>query len=196
MNCCGSSMIYEFHSTTHLYKGLEETDLRLEIHELGSDALQVRLVNKDFPKQKKAAIKESLVFVAICGFYLWLHLNAAFRLLYFGIASFLWFLPILWRWLSLVKAENIIFCHDFGINLQIEKCWGKSNTFISSSAIHDIRINEVLENFDFRYLLIIRTKGKLFQKRPIIPIFKVFNPTCDCLNIIYKKLNQMYCKTQ
>lgn len=163
-------MIYEFHSTTHLYKGLDQTDLRLEIHELGSDALQVRLVNKDFPKQKKAAIKESLVFVAICGFYLWLHLNAAFRLLYFGIASLLWFLPILWRWLSLVKAgmlgraiciisysnkyfflENIIFCHDFGINLQIEKCWGKSNTFISSSAIHDIRINEVLENVSIAY---------------------------------------------
>ncbi|XP_061393343.1 phosphatidylinositol N-acetylglucosaminyltransferase subunit H [Musca vetustissima] len=189
-------LIYEFHSTSHLYKGIEEADLRLEIHELGHDALQIMLINKDFPKQRKVAIKETLLFAGICGFYLWLHLNAAFRLLYFAIISVIWFLPILWRWLSLVKSETFIYCYDFGINLQIERLLGKSNTFISSSDIHDIRINEVLENFDFRYLLIIRIKGKLFRKHPIIPIFKIFKPTCDCLSMIYKKLNQVHCKQQ
>ncbi|XP_073815847.1 phosphatidylinositol glycan anchor biosynthesis class H isoform X2 [Musca autumnalis] len=192
----GSLLKQDFHSKPHLYQGIEETDLRLEINELSIDALQIKLINKNFHKQKTAAIKQTLVFVIICGFYLWLHLNAAFRLLYFGIISILWFLPILWRWISLVKAESFIYCYDFGINLQIERLLGKSNTFISSSDIHDVRINEVLENFDFRYLLIIRTKGKLFQKKPIIPIFKVFKPTCDCLTIIYKKLNLMQLKQE
>ncbi|XP_013118616.2 phosphatidylinositol N-acetylglucosaminyltransferase subunit H isoform X1 [Stomoxys calcitrans] len=194
MDSTTNPLIYEFHSTTHLYEGIKEPNLRLEVHEYGSDAVQIKLVNKTFAKQKNEVGQHCVFFATTCCCYLWLHLNHSFRLVYMEVFLLLWLVPLLWRLLSIVESETFIYCYDFGMHLQVKKLLGKSNSFITSSNIHDVRINEVVENFDFRYLLIIRTKGKLFQKKPIIPVFKIFKPTCDCLSLIYKSLNQVMLK--
>ncbi|XP_075148242.1 phosphatidylinositol glycan anchor biosynthesis class H [Haematobia irritans] len=186
--------IYEFHSVTHLYAGIEEPDLHLEIQSYGSDALQIKLVNKAYSKQKNKLLQKCVFFLSTSLCYLWIVWSHSFRLLYMEAILLLWLLPLLWRLFSIVESEKFLFCFDFGIHLQIKKLLGMSNTFIASSNIHDICINEVIENLDFRYLLIIRTKGKLFHKIPIIPVFKILKPTCDCLNVIYKCLNQIMLK--
>uniref|UniRef100_A0A1A9V8U6 Uncharacterized protein n=1 Tax=Glossina austeni TaxID=7395 RepID=A0A1A9V8U6_GLOAU len=64
---------------------------------------------------------------------------------------------------------EFIFCYDFGLQIQTTTFLAKSNYFMAASSIHDIVINEVLENH--------------------------LKPCGDCLHIIYKHLNKTMRKT-
>lgn len=98
------SLICEFHSTPHLYKGDDEPDLRLEIHKYGSDAIQIKLFNKDVPIQKKNIKNQFVFYVTTSACYLWLLVHH--RLICVEVLLGLWLLVLLWRWISLVESGN------------------------------------------------------------------------------------------
>ncbi|XP_065371620.1 uncharacterized protein PIG-H [Calliphora vicina] len=185
---------YKFHSITNLYNGLPQTNLNLEIYQYGSDSVEVKLINTDYPKQRNA-LKKQFIYLILCFYaYAMLFLLKSYHLAFIDTILIISLIPLLWRLSSLVEYEKLIFCYDFGIHLQIQKFSGKQNKFVAASHIHDIVINEVLENLDFRYLLILRTKGNLFHKKQIIPIFMIFKPTYECLSLVYKHLNKVMVK--
>ncbi|KNC21416.1 hypothetical protein FF38_12560, partial [Lucilia cuprina] len=162
---------YKFHSLPNLYKGSTETNINLEIYEYGPDALEVKLINTNYKMQWKALKKQFLYLILCFSAYLTNFLLKPNQLTYIDAIFIIWLVPLLWRLNRLVEYEKFIFCYDFGLHLQIQKCMGQKNRFVAACNIHDIVINEVLEDLDFRYLLILRTKGRLFLNKPIIPIF-------------------------
>lgn len=95
--------IYEFHSTPHSYQGKDEPDLRLELYEYGADALEVRLINRDLPQQKKNMKKHITLFMLASGFHLWLHLNRIVHVPYVDIFLGLWCAILMWRLSHLVE---------------------------------------------------------------------------------------------
>ncbi|XP_037814703.1 uncharacterized protein LOC119605575 [Lucilia sericata] len=182
---------YKFHSLTNLYKGSTETNIKLEIYEYGPDALEVKLINTNYQMQWTALKKQFLYFILSFSAYVANFVLKSYHLAYIDTIFIIWLVPLLWRLSRLVEYEKFIFCYDFGLHLQIQKCMGQKNRFVAACNIHDIVINEVLEDLDFRYLLILRTKGKVFVNKPIIPIFTVFKPSYDCLCLVYKHLNKV-----
>ncbi|KAI8130797.1 hypothetical protein CVS40_0827 [Lucilia cuprina] len=157
---------YKFHSLPNLYKGSTETNINLEIYEYGPDALEVKLINTNYKMQWKALKKQFLYLILCFSAYLTNFLLKPNQLTYIDAIFIIWLVPLLWRLNRLVE-------------------------FVAACNIHDIVINEVLEDLDFRYLLILRTKGRLFLNKPIIPIFTVFKPSYDCLCLVYKHLNKV-----
>ncbi|KAM7362496.1 phosphatidylinositol glycan anchor biosynthesis class H [Cochliomyia hominivorax] len=187
---------YNIHSISNLYQGSTETDLNIEIREYGSDALEVTLINKNYSKQC-STLRNKFILLIFCIYaYCMSYLLKSYHLILIDFAIILCLLLLLWHLNRLTKTEKFLFCYDFGIHFQVEKCLGKRNRFVAASNIHDIVINEVIENLDFRYLLILRTKGALFQKTPIIPIFKIFKPSYECLSLVYKHLNKVMIKSK
>ncbi|KAL9901112.1 phosphatidylinositol glycan anchor biosynthesis class H [Glossina fuscipes fuscipes] len=186
---------FEFQSIRQRYKGPEERDLHLKIYEYGNDVLEVNLINKHFSRLRRSLQKQVVWMFIVMIITLLVKISLNF---YSSIINFLllfWLIIKVWSISSLVKNEKFIFCYDFGLQIQTTTFLTKSNYFMAASSIHDIVINEVLENFDFHYLLIVRTKGVLFRKKPIIPIYKHLKPCGDCLHIIYKHLNKTMRKT-
>lgn len=98
-------------------------------------------------------------------------------------------------------SESLTFINEFGVQTSTRYFLGlKSSMFIPTSDIHDVVINEVICDvsclagvgrtpilvilkgcincalpFQLKviYFLIIRTKGRLYKTKPIIPLFEV-----------------------
>ncbi|XP_037944356.1 uncharacterized protein LOC119677160 [Teleopsis dalmanni] len=120
-----NDLIYKYQSIKQKYTGSKEADLELNIECYSRDSIQVQLTNLNYNKQKQNKI-------------------------------FLTYLMYVAKSMSdIIKKEKLLICNNFALQLETERCFSrKSNRFISASDIHDVVINEVIQD-----ILMLRTKN-------------------------------------
>ncbi|XP_067619505.1 uncharacterized protein PIG-H [Eurosta solidaginis] len=182
------------HSRGQLYDGNETPDLQLTLSEYGQDAIEIELTNMQYSSQKRQKIKHIILFLFVWIAYT---ISTSSREVWFSkhalcdISFILWILYRLINLFSLIQSERVIFCLDLALQCHTVRFLQRSsNLLIPVNNIYDIVINEVIENLDVHYILIIRTQGELFQKKPIISIFNTLHPSFECLQKIYICLNK------
>ncbi|XP_004537849.1 uncharacterized protein LOC101462194 [Ceratitis capitata] len=194
-----TTQVYVYHSLGHQYSGNKSPDLQLTLHEYGKDSIELELTNLRYNTQKWQKIKHICILATLylaCITSVPKSLLLSKGLILCGVSCLLWLLYRILNLLSLIKSERIIFCLDLALQCHTVRIFSRtSNIFIPANNIYDIVINEVIEDLDVHYILIIRTQGQLFQKRPIIPLFNKLHPSFECLQMTYKYLNKILRKT-
>ncbi|CAD7084199.1 unnamed protein product [Hermetia illucens] len=163
--------------------------LLLEIAELNPDNILVTITNQSYWEDKLSYFKYTLLLSGIYAFY---KLTIATKLL-IDVCLLGALLLVIYFLFNVVQFESLTFINEFGVQTSTRYFLGlKSSMFIPTSDIHDVVINEVICDLKVIYFLIIRTKGRLYKTKPIIPLFDGLRPSIDCLEPIYKVLYKKF----
>lgn len=194
-----TTRIYTYHSLSRRYNGNKSPDLQLTVYEYGKDSIEIELTNLQYALQRCQNIKHIFMIIVIYSTYIIMASKNVTLLkghILYDLSCLLWLLYRIINLLSLIHTEKVIVCLDLALQCHTVRFLRRtSNLFIPASNIYDIVINEVIENLDVHYILIIRTKGSLFQKKPIITLFNTLQPSFDCLQMTYRCLNRIFRKT-
>lgn len=98
------SVILEFSSIKNKYNGTLEPDLTLEIFEYSSDALEIKLRNRNYKKQKKSLQKQFIIFILILSLYGTFVLLNNCHFLIIDIILLIYLTPITFRLWSLIES--------------------------------------------------------------------------------------------
>ncbi|XP_053947210.1 uncharacterized protein LOC128855955 isoform X1 [Anastrepha ludens] len=190
-----TTQICQYQSLGQRYTGSKRPDLELTLREYGKDSVEIELTNLRYTTQKRKQIKHICMLITM--YVVYSILKSKSCLLFKGHIlcdfSFLfWLIYRLFGLFSLIQTEKILFCLDLALQCHTVRFLSRTlNLFIPANSIYDVVINEVIENMDVHYILIIRTKGDIFQKKPIIALFNSLHPSFECLHMVYKSLNKI-----
>ncbi|EDW96309.1 uncharacterized protein Dyak_GE24958, isoform A [Drosophila yakuba] len=182
--------IHRYYSRKAKYEGSVEADLELCIKHCGGDVVRIELVNRLHGMQLQRKLRQILLlgflavayFVGICGFdnrsISFLHPRILYPLaLCASVANLL-----IRSTLNLVQAERLFYSWDMALQMETVRSFGRKSVLcVQRGHIENIVLNEVIENLDVKYILILRTKGSQFMKRPIIPLFNSQSPPFECM---------------
>ncbi|EDW84567.2 uncharacterized protein Dwil_GK13067 [Drosophila willistoni] len=91
------------------------------------------------------------------------------------------------QWL---QSEKLFYSWDLALQTETVHTFGrKTIQCVQRGHLYDIVMNEVIENLDVKYMLIMRTKGGMFDRKPIIPLFNALSPSFECLQHIHRILH-------
>ncbi|SPP80318.1 Hypothetical predicted protein [Drosophila guanche] len=171
-----------FYSLGAKYAGSTEEDLEVCIKNYGGDVVRIELVNRLHGAQCQRQLRRFLLLLSASTVYfisVW-RLGDNFisiwqpRILYPIIIVATLAIVIIRTALALVKTEKLFYSWDMALQTETVRSFGRESVFcVQRGHIHDIVLNEVIENLDVKYMLILRTRGSMFKKRPIIPLFHV-----------------------
>ncbi|XP_017472058.1 PREDICTED: uncharacterized protein LOC108363269 isoform X1 [Rhagoletis zephyria] len=188
-----STQIYKYHSIRQMYAGDKLPDLQLTLREYSKDSVEIEVTNLRYGIQRWQKMKHICTIITI---YIMYSILTSKSWLFKGhilcdLSLFFWFLYRIVKLFSLIQSEKVLFCSDLALQCHTVRFLSRtSNLFIPANNVYDVVINEAIEDLDVHYVLIIRTKGDLYQKRPIIAIFNTLRPTFDCLHMVNKCLNK------
>ncbi|SPP80317.1 phosphatidylinositol N-acetylglucosaminyltransferase subunit H [Drosophila guanche] len=188
-----------FYSLGAKYAGSTEEDLEVCIKNYGGDVVRIELVNRLHGAQCQRQLRRFLLLLSASTVYfisVW-RLGDNFisiwqpRILYPIIIVATLAIVIIRTALALVKTEKLFYSWDMALQTETVRSFGRESVFcVQRGHIHDIVLNEVIENLDVKYMLILRTRGSMFKKRPIIPLFHSQSPSFECLQHIYRILHR------
>ncbi|KAH8383910.1 hypothetical protein KR009_011181 [Drosophila setifemur] len=190
--------IHRYYSRLAKYTGSAEADLELCIQRCGGDVVRMELVNRQHGVQLRRQLRRLLVLVSLSIAYfvgvccIWNRSLSLWqpRILYPLVTCVSVAILIIRSTLKLVQSERLFYSWDLALQTETVRSFGKETVLcVQRGNIHDIVLNEVIEDLDVKYMLILRTKGTLFQNRPIIPLFNSQSPSFECLQHIYKVLH-------
>ncbi|XP_018797268.1 PREDICTED: uncharacterized protein LOC108974091 [Bactrocera latifrons] len=194
-----TTKIYTYQSLCQRYSGNKSPDLQLTVHEYGKDSIELELTNLQYALQRYQKIKHICINIIIYIVYIIMVSKNVTLLkghMLCDLSCLLWLLYRIFNLMSLIHTEKVIICLDLALQCHTVRFLRRtSNLFIPASNIYDIVINEVIEDLDVHYILIIRTKGSLFQKKPIITLFNSLQPSFECLQMTYRCLNGIFRKS-
>ncbi|XP_016959840.1 uncharacterized protein LOC108031136 [Drosophila biarmipes] len=190
--------IHRYYSRQAKYAGSVEPDLELCIRHCGGDAVRIELVNRQHGIQLRRKVRRLLLlvflaivyFVGVCRFEdRKIHILQP-RILYPLVTCVFVAILVLRSALNLVQAERLFYSWDMALQTETVRSFGRESVFcVQRGHIEDIVLNEVIEDLDVKYMLILRTKGSMFKKRPIVPLFNSQSPSFESLQHIYRVLN-------
>lgn len=166
------------------FTSLDGTNLLLEVTSHNPGSVEIVLRNEDYEKKLRELVKLALVALT-CGALGQYVISDArpFILVLLGILeSFL-----AYKSFMLFKEQQIIFISCIGFQISSTKAIGTTTKYIPLKEFHDIVINEVIHNFNIKYILLLRTKSK---QKPIFPLLEPLNPPLDCLEEVYQVINR------
>ncbi|XP_043652499.1 uncharacterized protein LOC122619558 [Drosophila teissieri] len=193
--------IHRYYSRQAKYEGSVEGDLELCIKHCGGDVVRIELVNRLHGMQLQRKLRRILLlvflaiayFVGTCGFD---NRTISFlqpRILYPLVTCASVAILLIRSTLNLVQAERLFYSWDMALQMDTVRSFGRESVFcVQRGHIEDIVLNEVIENLDVKYMLILRTKGSQFMKRPIIPLFNSQSPPIECLQHTYAVLHKYW----
>ncbi|XP_037952236.1 uncharacterized protein LOC119682796 isoform X2 [Teleopsis dalmanni] len=185
-----NDLIYKYQSIKQKYTGSKEADLELNIECYSRDSIQVQLTNLNYNKQKQNKICNILLTLCFLSTY------TTFRFIYFT-KNLQLFCDREWLAFTAILTYLMYVAKSMSDIIKKERCFSrKSNRFISASDIHDVVINEVIQDLDVHYILMLRTKKRLFNKTPIIVIFNNLRPSVECLEMIYNNLKKIFINSE
>lgn len=190
--------IHRYYSRQAKYAGSVEADLELCIRHCDGDAVRIELVNRQHGVQLQRMLRRLLLlvflaiayFVGVCGFEdRRVHILQP-RILYPLVTSVAMAILMLRSTLNLVQAERLFYSWDMALQIETVRSFGRETvSCVQRGHIQDIVLNEVIEDLDVKYMLILRTKGSLFKKRPVVPLFNSQSPSFECLQHTYRVLH-------
>ncbi|XP_017081798.1 uncharacterized protein LOC108115062 isoform X2 [Drosophila eugracilis] len=190
--------IHRYYSRQAKYAGSIEADLELCIKHCGGDVVRIELVNRLHGIQLQGKFRRLLLllflaiayFVGVCG------LGSTYirilqpRILYPLITCVSVAILLIRSTLNLVQAERLFYSWDMALQKETVRSFGRESVLcVQRGHIEDIVLNEVIEDLDVKYMLILRTKGSEFKKQPIVPLFNSQSPSFECLQHIYRVLH-------
>lgn len=194
-----TTQTYTYHSLSQRYSGNKSPDLQLTVQEYGKDCIELKLTNLQYALQRCQKIKHICLSIIIYFVYIILISRNVTLLkghILCDLSCLLWLLYRIFNLMSLIETEKVIICLDLALQCHTVRFLRRtSNLFIPVNNIYDIVINEVIEDLDVHYILIIRTKGSLFQKKPIVTLFNTLQPCFECLQMTYRCLNKIFRKS-
>ncbi|XP_001358413.3 uncharacterized protein PIG-H [Drosophila pseudoobscura] len=189
-----------FYSLGAKYAGSTEEDLEVCIKNYGGDVVRIELVNRQHGAQFQRQLHRFLLLLCVSTVYFvcvwrlgdiisfWQPRILSPILIVTTLA-----IAIIRSALGLVKTEKLFYSWDMALQTETVRSFGRESVFcVQRGHIHDIVLNEVIENLDVKYMLILRTRGSMFKKRPIIPLFHTQSPSFECLQHIYKILHRYW----
>ncbi|XP_017026714.1 phosphatidylinositol N-acetylglucosaminyltransferase subunit H [Drosophila kikkawai] len=190
--------IHRYYSRKAKYAGYAEADLELCIRHCGGDVVRIELVNRLHGTELRRQLRRLLLlvflatayFVGVCGLWsrnigLWQP-----RIIYPLVTWALVAILMLRSTLNLVHIERLFYSWDMALQTETVRSFGRQSVLcVQRGQIHDIVLNEVIEDLDVKYMLILRTKGSLFKKSPVIPLFNSQSPSFECLQHIHRVLH-------
>ncbi|XP_022233236.2 uncharacterized protein LOC111081443 [Drosophila obscura] len=190
-----------FYSLGAKYAGSTQEDLEVYIKNYGGDVVRIELVNRQHGAQCQRQLHRFLVLLSVSTVYfvsVWClgdKLTSFWqpRILYPILIVTTLATVIVRTALALVKTEKLFYSWDMALQTETVRSFGRESVFcVQRGHIHDIVLNEVIENLDVKYMLILRTRGSMFKKRPIIPMFNSQSPSFECLQHIYQILHRYW----
>ncbi|KAH8357214.1 hypothetical protein KR084_009571 [Drosophila pseudotakahashii] len=190
--------IHRYYSRQAKYEGSVDADLELCIKHCDGDVVRIELVNRQHGIQLQRNLRRLLLllflaiayFVGVCGFE-----DRKFgilqpRILYPLVTCVSVAILMLRSTLNLVQSERLFYSWDMALQTETVRSFGRESVLcIQRGHIEDIVLNEVIEDLDVKYMLILRTKGSQFKKRPIVPLFNSQSPSFECLQHTYRVLH-------
>nr|XP_044250029.1 uncharacterized protein LOC108064381 [Drosophila takahashii] len=190
--------IHRYYSRQAKYEGAVDADLELCIKHCGGDVVRIELVNRQHGIQLQRKLRRLLLllflaiayFVGVCGLK-----DRKFgilqpRILYPLVTCVSVAILMLRSTLNLVQAERLFYSWDMALQTETVRSFGRESVLcVQRGHIQDIVLNEVIEDLDVKYMLILRTKGSQFKKRPIVPLFNSQSPSFECLQHAYRVLH-------
>ncbi|KAM8703036.1 hypothetical protein ACLKA7_005387 [Drosophila subpalustris] len=174
---------HKYFSIPAKYSGSSVEDLELNIQKYGDNVVRMQLLNRVHSKQCGAQLKRFILLAGLAFTYYGLVLTVGeegsakiqqAHMLYPGVLWLVLAFKILRTTLDLVHSEKIFYSWDMALQTETVRTFGrKSVCCVQRGHLHDIVLNEVIENLDVKYMLILRTKGSMFKERPIIPLFNL-----------------------
>ncbi|ALC46789.1 CG14463 [Drosophila busckii] len=195
---------HRFFSIPAKYAGKLVEDLELTVQKYGNNVVRIQLSNRLHIEQCRAQFKRILLIAGLAVVYFAIilkfdkegtRITAAHilipSLLWLAISSYL-----LRTALNLVQSEKVFYSRDIALQATTVRTFGRESTSIcvEHGHIHDMVLNEVIENLDVKYMLILRTKGSVFRRTPIIPLFNRLHPSFECLEQIQQILHTYWLK--
>ncbi|EDV90675.1 uncharacterized protein LOC6569854 [Drosophila grimshawi] len=189
---------HRYFSISAKYKGSQEEDLELTIQKYGDDVVRIQLLNRLHGKQCRAQLKRFLFMISLAIVYFafavrWSEGSVTLRqahILYPALLCLAVVLLIFRNTLRLVHSERLFYSWDMALQTETIRTFGRQTVLcVQRGHLHDMVLNEVIENLDIKYMLILRTKGNLFKERPIIPMFHCLSPCFECLQHIQRILH-------
>ncbi|XP_068153785.1 uncharacterized protein PIG-H [Drosophila tropicalis] len=184
---------HKYYSRHAKYAGLTEADLELCIRSYDNDAVvRIELLNRQFGSQWREQLHRFWVLVGLitvyfacvwtCSSSVWQVPTLIFAMLMITLGGY-----ILSSALNLVQSEKLFYSWDLALQTETVHTFGrKTIQCVQRGHLYDIVLNEVIENLDVKYMLIVRTKGGMFDRKPIIPLFNMHSPSFECLQHIYR----------
>ncbi|XP_037025979.1 uncharacterized protein LOC119067230 [Bradysia coprophila] len=169
----------------YLSQSVSGDDIQLDITELDLNTTEIVISNLNFKTNRSTGIK----LLSLSALLLGGSLIFQSIILY---AALIVFLSIrFYCFTCLVQSEKLTVTKDFGVQLLTTYTLGRTRSlFIQFAHIHDVVIQEVIQNLKVTFMLAFLTKGSWFEKRPIIPIVNTINPRLDVLKIVYNILRK------
>ncbi|XP_017057218.1 uncharacterized protein LOC108098653 [Drosophila ficusphila] len=189
--------IHRYYSRQAKYAGSTDADLELCIKHCGGDVVRIELVNRlhGIQLQRKLRRLLLLVFLAVAyfvGVFGFGSRNIGIlqpRILYPLVTCVSVAILMIRSTLNLVQAERLFYSWDMALQTETVRSFGRESVLcVQRGHIQDIVLNEVIEDLDVKYMLILRTKGSEFNKRPIVPLFNSQSPSVECLQHTYRVL--------
>ncbi|XP_016976262.1 uncharacterized protein LOC108042466 isoform X1 [Drosophila rhopaloa] len=190
--------IHRYYSRQAKYSGSADPDLELCIKHCGGDVVRMELVNRLHGIQLQHKLRRLLLllflaiayFVGVCGFGSRSLGILQPRILYPLVTCVSVAILMLRSTLNLVQAERLFYSWDMALQTETVRSFGRESVLcIQRGHIQDIVLNEVIEDLDVKYMLILRTKGTQFKKRPIVPLLTSQSPSFECLQHSYRVLH-------
>ncbi|EDV42750.1 uncharacterized protein Dana_GF18151 [Drosophila ananassae] len=189
--------IHRYYSRQAKYAGYTDADLELLIQRCGGDVVRMELVNRQHGAQLRRQLRRLLLlislsiayFVGVCGFGSRSLGILQPRILYPLLTCVSVSVLLVRSLLNLVQTERLFYSWDMALQTETVRSFGREEVLcVERGNIQDIVLNEVIEDLDVKYILILRTKGSIFKSRPIIPIFNNQSPSFECLQHVHKTL--------
>ncbi|XP_062124001.1 LOW QUALITY PROTEIN: uncharacterized protein LOC133837308 [Drosophila sulfurigaster albostrigata] len=189
---------HKYFSIPAKYSGSTVEDLELSIQKYGDNVVRMQLLNRVHKKQCGTQLKRFLLLAGLASLYYGCILavsekNAKIHQAHILYPALLWLVlafKIVRNTLDLVHSEKIFYSWDMALQTETVRTFGRKSVFcVQRGHLHDIVLNEVIENLDIKYMLILRTKGSMFNQRPIIPLFNSLSPSFECLKQIHRILH-------
>ncbi|XP_017873787.1 PREDICTED: uncharacterized protein LOC108621144 [Drosophila arizonae] len=184
---------HRYFSITAKYKGVDVEDLELTVQKYGNDVVRIQLLNRMHGQQCAVQFKRFCVLLGLGIVYFAFALTVSEGPARLGQAQFL-YPTLLWLAMSisiirtalqLVHSEKLFYSWDMALQTETVRTFGRQSVLcVQRGHLHDMVLNEVIENLDIKYMLILRTKGSIFKERPIIPLFNSLSPSFECLQHI------------
>ncbi|XP_030562851.1 uncharacterized protein LOC115764121 isoform X2 [Drosophila novamexicana] len=189
---------HRYFSKTAIYKGSVVEDLELTVQKYGEDVVRIQLLNRLHGEQCRAQLKRFFWLLGLATVYFGFALALSegptrmgqAHILYPGLLCFALSASIFRTTLQLVHSEKLFYSWDMALQTETVRTFGRQSVLcVQRGHLHDMVLNEVIENLDIKYMLILRTKGSMFKERPIIPLFNNLSPPFECLQHIQRILH-------
>ncbi|XP_017968834.1 uncharacterized protein LOC108660082 [Drosophila navojoa] len=184
---------HRYFSIAAKYNGNSVEDLELTIQKYGTDVVRIQLLNRIHGQQCAIQFKRLFVLLGLAIVYFALALTVSQGPARLGQAHIL-YPTLLWLAMSvlilrsalqLVHSEKLFYSWDMALQTETVRTFGRKSVLcVQRGHLHDMVLNEVIEDLDIKYVLILRTKGSIFKERPIIPLFNSLSPSFECLQHI------------